>query len=184
MAVDVMKELVVHSQACDFLRAHHAHIAALIEEVKQNPKQTLLSELFIELRIHSILEQQLFYPAFREVIGKDSIRLAASELYGLLVVMLELEQSNLASDQFAQLFAKIVDRFDQHVFMQESRLFLEIEEQRRYETARLEDLHQLLLAQLNTRRLELSQNMQRVNRKPSEHLCLASATKRDWILCA
>jgi hypothetical protein len=101
----------------------------LVESVHNNcdARTSLLSELFVELRVHSVLEQQVFYPAVASVLSKDTERDAEKELYTILAMMLELEREPGDSERFEQDLAAIADRFAHHVHEQERCVFDEVQ---------------------------------------------------------
>jgi len=90
----------------------------------------LVYELFVELRVHSVLEQQVFYPALSPLLSHDQIERYGKEQYLILALMLELEQTDEGNDQFACNLAIIADRFSEHIEEHERSLFRNLEKER------------------------------------------------------
>lgn len=121
-------------QALDTLCSHHAQIASLLKALEHineaGTRADLVSELFVELRVHSILEQQVLYPAVSARLAKEQVQRYGKEFYLLLSLMLELEQTDEADEQFGRNLAVIADRFAQHVEEHERSLFRDLEQER------------------------------------------------------
>jgi hypothetical protein len=115
--------------ALDPLRLHHTQIANLLESLNaaDGVRGNLLRDLFVELRVLSILEQQVFYPAVASVLGKDLRRHAEKELYAILAMMLQLEREQTDEDRFREDLATVCDRFKHHVHEQEGDVFGEVQ---------------------------------------------------------
>jgi len=114
--------------ALSTLRAHHTQILAMMADLgspSQN-REALVRELFVELRVHSILEQQLLFPAVSRSLSHDRTKAAGIEFYPMLALMLELEQMNFTGAQFEQTLADIEQRFVGHVTSQHCHLFPEL----------------------------------------------------------
>ncbi|MGH9550020.1 MAG: hypothetical protein ACRD3W_11625, partial [Terriglobales bacterium] len=90
------------NQSFDVLYDHHAQIGAILHALTagDEPYEPLVYDLFVELRVHSILEQQLFFPAIAALIRKEQIRSCGTDFYLMLALMLELEQIEPGNEQF------------------------------------------------------------------------------------
>jgi hypothetical protein len=116
------------NQTFDLLKTHHAQIVSLLGSLHRGggSREDLIYELFVELRVHSVLEQQLFYPAVSTILSKDKPVSAQRELHMILALMLELEREETDSEQFQQDLAMIAEGFNHHVHEQEGVLFAEV----------------------------------------------------------
>jgi hypothetical protein len=118
------------NQALDILRRHHAQISSLLDALHCGgiPSKDMVHELFIELRIHSILEQQLFYPAVSRLVTKNCWQSIEKEFYPILTLMLEVERVEAESLQFRDDVSAISERFAHHIHEQECDLFAQLDE--------------------------------------------------------
>ena len=120
--------------AIGMLRADHGHIKELLsrlEKVDTVEQDRVLADLFLDLRIHSIIEQQVFYPSLSEIVDAnivDARQLAESgkDFYFMLALMLELESTYASSEPLASTLTLLAEQFEQHVNKDES-LFNQID---------------------------------------------------------
>jgi len=147
------------TQALDTLCSHHAQIASLLTALdhvgEADARADLVCELFVHLRVHLVLEQQVLYPAVADLVPKDQVQRYGKEFYLLLSLMLELEQTDETDDQFSRNLAIIADRFAQHVEEHERSLFRLLENERGIDFSalgkRLEVRKQELLEKMRAR---------------------------------
>ncbi len=153
------------TQALDTLCSHHAQIASLLKALDHisevDTRAAMVCELFVELRVHSVLEQQVFYPAIAGLLPKEQVQRYGKEFYLLLALMLELEQTDETGEQFSRNLAIIADRFAQHVDEHERSLFRDLEEQRGLDFSALGK-------RLDVRKQELLEKM-RARMQPRHH---------------
>jgi hypothetical protein len=123
-----MEALANTRPALSALNRHHDQILAMTAGLRLQcqDREARVRELFVELRVHSILEQQLLFPALAKFMGPEKIRAAGTEFYPMLALMLELEQMNMSGSQFQQTLADIERYFIDHVRNQSEHLFPEL----------------------------------------------------------
>jgi len=114
-------------QALSVLRADHGHIKHLLADLKtcnQVEQQKVLADLFLGLRIHSVVEQQVVFPSVCHS-SLDSERIAdcGKDLYTMLSMMLALEASE--DGEFAETLTALAKKFEQHVCKDE-RIFSQL----------------------------------------------------------
>ena len=62
--------------AIDLLKKDHETVRGLFEELRSTPKQSadrrlqLLERIAREIQVHSAIEEEIFYPAFKKVAGE------------------------------------------------------------------------------------------------------------------
>lgn len=103
--------------AVGILRADHGHIKNLLSRLQMVDKteQNVLSDLFLDLRIHSVLEQQLFYPSVSKLLGREKLAESGKDFYIMLALMLELESFIRTKEPLTKTLQDLSDRFQQHV---------------------------------------------------------------------
>lgn len=124
--------LPAHSRVLMTLSHHHEQILSLLGAIRRGGpgRDALVRELFIELRVHSILEQQLMFPYLGSCISREQVKTTGKDFYVMLALMLELEQVRSGTEAFENALAIIAKRFEQHAAEQDAGLFRELENQR------------------------------------------------------
>ncbi len=113
----------------DMLRADHGHIKELLSRLKTAEKaeqDRVLADLFLDLRILSILEKQFFYPSLAQIVDAKQILELGKELYFMLTLMLELESTYASQEPLESTLSVLSQCFEQHVDKDES-LFKQME---------------------------------------------------------
>ncbi|MFN8555193.1 MAG: hemerythrin domain-containing protein [Candidatus Obscuribacterales bacterium] len=118
------------AQVIGMLRADHGHIKDLMARLRsaadKAEQDRVLAELFLDLRILSVLEQQFFYPSLAPVVDQKQIAELGKELYFMLTLMLELESTYASEAPLESTLALLSERFEQHVHKDEG-LFRQME---------------------------------------------------------
>ncbi|MBS1953012.1 MAG: hypothetical protein JST89_02440 [Cyanobacteria bacterium SZAS-4] len=113
----------------DMLRADHGQIRELLSRLEMADKaeqDRVLADLFLDLRIFSVLEQQFFYPSLSPIVDEKQILELGKELYFMLTLMLELESTYASEEPLQTTLAQLRVCFDQHVTKDEG-LFKQME---------------------------------------------------------
>jgi hypothetical protein len=127
---DVSLPVINKSLGLDTLTRQHKQILSLLQCLKERPDaRELVHELFVELRVHSILEQQLLFPAISKIVDRDLLKETGKGFYVMLALMLECEQMIKQSNvQFAISLSQVAKHFTDHAERQENSLFPQLEE--------------------------------------------------------
>jgi hypothetical protein len=84
-----------HTDAIALLKADHKAVEALFEAFEEaeaaSRKQKLAHEICTELKIHTMIEEEIFYPAFRGKIEDDTMDEAYVEHDGAKVLINDIE---------------------------------------------------------------------------------------------
>jgi hypothetical protein len=110
-------------QAIGILRADHGHIKELLsrlEKADKTEQDRVLADLFLDLRIHSVLEQQVFYPSLSRLVDAKQLAESGKDFYFMLALMLELENIYASSEPLESTLTLLAERFEQHVKKDES----------------------------------------------------------------
>ncbi len=117
--------------AIALLEADHKRVAALFEEFRaageraHKKKQGIAERVFAELRVHTQIEEQVFYPAVREQGGELSEMIAESlEEHHVVDVLID-ELQGLAPDdeRYEAKFTVLMENVEHHVEEEEKELF-------------------------------------------------------------
>ncbi len=111
--------------AIALLKADHRKVENLFEKFEvargADKKQLLVKQICTELTIHTMLEEEIFYPACRGEIEDDLVNEAYVEHDGAKVLIAELESSE-PSEEFYDAKVKVLsEQIEHHVEEEEKR---------------------------------------------------------------
>jgi hemerythrin-like domain-containing protein len=89
-------------------------------------RESLFKEINNELKIHTELEEQIFYPAYKEAAKKSDAHLyyeALEEHHLVDVVLPEIEASDVESEEFAAKAKVLLDLVEHHTEEEEKQMF-------------------------------------------------------------
>ncbi len=137
-------------KATELLREDHEKIRDLLERLKlAGDKEDLLLTVEKEIKIHSRLEEELFYPAVREVNGAwvDNALDAHQQVEELLEDLIDAAEEE---SEFEQKLIGFEEHLNAHIDEEEGKIFPEAEE-------RLEDQLDPLGAEIHQLRGDLEE---------------------------
>jgi hemerythrin superfamily protein len=119
--------------AIDMLREDHDKVRALLTELSKTTNRAakkraeLLEKIKNELLVHTTLEEEIFYPAFRESEADEAEKLyhEAKEEHRAVeqLVLPDLEQTEPTSEQFAGRAKVLKDLIEHHAEEEEKEMF-------------------------------------------------------------
>ena len=147
--------LVQPADAIEMLKADHRRVRALFQRYDgtddQAVRQVIVAELFVELELHTQLEETVFYPAFADETNREGQELveASLEAHEEIDVLVE-ELRGLEADQetFAAKFQELRTKVEQHVQDEESQMFPQAEQALQEQLEELRDEMQEIKEQL------------------------------------
>jgi hemerythrin-like domain-containing protein len=147
--------LVQPADAIEMLKADHRRVRALFQRYAETDdqaiKQRIVAELFVELELHTQLEETVFYPAFADETNREGQELveASLETHEEIDVLVE-ELRGLESDQeaFAAKFQELRTKVERHVQVEESQMFPQAEQELEEQLEELRDEMQEIKEQL------------------------------------
>jgi hypothetical protein len=105
------------TDAIALLKADHRKVEDLFEEFEASgsagKKQELARQICTELKIHTLIEEEIFYPAFRGKIEDDTLDEAYVEHDGAKVLVNDIETGNPA-DEFYDAKVKVLSEEIKH----------------------------------------------------------------------
>lgn len=149
--------------AIALLKADHTKVRGLLEMLDQTDapaKRTkLIGQIELELKVHTQIEEEIFYPAFRKR-AEDSEQKQmfheAKEEHGLVDIMLpKVKRTNPATDEFAARAKVLKDLVLHHKKEEEKEMFKAAKEL--FEKDELKSLGE----QMQRRKRELTRAMKR-----------------------
>jgi iron-sulfur cluster repair protein YtfE (RIC family) len=123
--------------AIDLLKADHRKFKKLFRTYEAagdrayQKKKDLADKLFMEITIHSMVEEELFYPAVKERANKEGKRLVAEsveEHHIVATLIEEMKALDPKDERFEAKFSVLQENIEHHMEEEENELFPEAEE--------------------------------------------------------
>jgi hemerythrin superfamily protein len=116
---------IKYADAIALLKADHRTVEKLFDtfEKTQNTdrKASIAAQICTELKIHTMIEEEIFYPAFRGKIENDTLDEAYVEHDGAKVLLNDIEQSDAEADFFDAKVKVLSEEVKHHVHEEEAR---------------------------------------------------------------
>jgi hypothetical protein len=112
--------------AIALLKADHRKVEELFEQFEkargEGRKQKIAEQICMELKIHTMIEEEIFYPACRGAIEEDLVDEAIVEHDGAKMLINEIEAGG-PDDQFYEAKVKVLqEQIEHHVEEEEKRV--------------------------------------------------------------
>lgn len=157
--------------ATDLLRQDHNKVKGLFREFEdtedEQERMTIAKQVFMELDIHSMVEEEIFYPAIRSQDDpggdmEETLDEADEEHHVADLLMEELKGMRKADGKFAAKFTVLAENVKHHIGEEEAEIFPKAAEKgQQY----LQDLG----SQMEARKLELMQSYNGSSRRRSSN---------------
>jgi hemerythrin-like domain-containing protein len=119
--------------AIALLKEDHEKVRELLGELEETTskatsrRQTLLKSIEQELKIHTKIEEEIFYPAFRDAASKEDDKKlyyeALEEHHVVDMVLPEIKKIDAGSDEFAAKAKVLKDLVEHHAEEEETEMF-------------------------------------------------------------
>ena len=113
------------ADAIALLKADHRTVEQLFEQFEKTReparKKEIAHKICVELKIHTMIEEELFYPAFRGKIDDDTLDEAYVEHDGAKVLINDIEASAPEADFFDAKVKVLSEEIKHHVHEEEAR---------------------------------------------------------------
>ena len=123
--------------AIELLKADHASVRQAFKEFeKMDHKDTamlheLVSTVCNELKVHTMIEEEIFYPAVREVIDDEDLMNEARVEHDSAKVLIEQLEGMKADDPlFVANFTVLAEQIEHHVKEEETEMFPEVKKRK------------------------------------------------------
>ncbi|WP_395396493.1 hemerythrin domain-containing protein (plasmid) [Novosphingobium sp. BL-8A] len=111
------------TDAIALLKADHRKVENLFEKFEaassSSQKQKLAKEICLELKIHTMIEEEIFYPAYRGKIEDDTLDEAYVEHDGAKVLINDIEAASPQDDFFDAKIKVLSEEIKHHVHEEE-----------------------------------------------------------------
>jgi len=120
--------------AIEMLKADHQKVRELFQDYENAPdqraKHKIAQQVFVELETHAQLEENVFYPAFRQEADQEGKQLVAESLEEHQTVkelIEELRELDADDETFDAKFHELMENVEHHVEEEESEMLPEAE---------------------------------------------------------
>lgn len=111
------------TDAIALLKADHRTVEALFEKFEKarddGKKQAIARQICTELKVHTLIEEEIFYPAFRGKIEDDTLDEAYVEHDGAKVLINDIEAGSPSDDFYAAKVTVLSEEIKHHVHEEE-----------------------------------------------------------------
>src|SRR5205823_10916831 len=113
--------------AISLLKQDHQHVRQLLKRLESDGSEELLSEVENELKVHTQIEEEIFYPAFKDAVEsqKDEHLYyeALEEHHVVDLVLPEIKESAEGSEEFDAKAKVLKDLVEHHAEEEETQMF-------------------------------------------------------------
>jgi hemerythrin superfamily protein len=121
------------TDAISMLKADHEKVRGLLSQLEKSTekgakkREQLLSQIAEELTIHTTIEEEIFYPSYRDAVAKKEDRKlyqeALEEHHVVDLVMPEIEETDPASEVFSAKAKVLKEIVEHHAEEEEKEMF-------------------------------------------------------------
>lgn len=115
---------VTPTDAIALLKADHRKVEGLFEKFEEargsSAKQALAQQICNELKIHTAIEEEIFYPAFKGKIEEASLNEAYVEHDGAKVLINDIMTGSTADDYYSAKIKVLSEEISHHVHEEEA----------------------------------------------------------------
>ena len=116
------------TDAISLLKQDHKKVRGLLKRFESDPSEDLLDQIEEELKVHTQIEEEIFYPAARKATGdEDLLDEALVEHAGAKHLISEIEAMKVGDDLYDAKIRVLGEQVKHHVKEEEEELFPEIE---------------------------------------------------------
>ena len=111
-----------YTDAIALLKADHRAVEELFEKFEsagESKKQAIAHQICVELKVHTQIEEEIFYPAFRGKIEDDTLDEAYVEHDGAKVLINDIEAGNAGDDFYDAKVKVLSEEIKHHVHEEE-----------------------------------------------------------------
>ena len=118
--------MLPETHAIAILKKDHDTVKGLFEEFEKaesiGPKTKIIDQALTELKIHAILEEEIFYPTVRARVGKDIMNEADEEHHVAKVLIAELDTVDAKNDHRDAKFTVLAESVRHHIREEETEM--------------------------------------------------------------
>jgi hemerythrin superfamily protein len=112
--------------AIEFLTFQHEQVSKLFDDFESTNEKAIADRIFKELEIHTQLEEQIFYPAV-QAIDNDLVVESIADHDMVKDIIEELRDLDIDDEEFQDKFQELRASVEDHVAVEETEMFPEVE---------------------------------------------------------
>jgi hypothetical protein len=120
------KLLLPEKHAISILIKDHDKVKDLFDRFAKSEsrgeKEKLIADALTELKIHAVIEEEIFYPAVRKQLGRDLMNEADEEHHVARVLIAELDRDGSRNDHREAKFTVLAESVRHHIKEEESEM--------------------------------------------------------------
>jgi hemerythrin-like domain-containing protein len=118
--------LLPDKHAISILMKDHDRVKDLFDRFEKTDaaveKEKIIREALTELKIHAVIEEEIFYPAVRKHVGKDLMNEADEEHHVARVLIAELDRDGRGDDHREAKFTVLAESVRHHIREEENEM--------------------------------------------------------------
>jgi len=122
--------MLPETHAIAILKKDHDTVKGLFEEFQKAETQArrtkLVDQALTELKIHAILEEEIFYPTVRAHVGRDIMNEADEEHHVAKVLIAELDTIDAKNDHRDAKFTVLAESVRHHIREEETEMLVQV----------------------------------------------------------
>lgn len=122
-----MLEFLNTNPAFDLLKKDHDTVKDLFDQFEnaegRPAKKKIVDQALAELKVHAAIEEEIFYPAVRRPVGKDTMNEADEEHHVAKVLIAELEEMDGRETHYDAKFTVLAENVRHHIKEEEGEVF-------------------------------------------------------------
>jgi hypothetical protein len=124
--------LMSEKHAISILKKDHETVKDLFDRFEKakssSEKERIISKAVTELKMHAVVEEEIFYPTVRKHVGKDLMNEADEEHHVAKVLIAELDQSRGGGDHREAKFTVLAESVRHHIKEEENEMLSKAKE--------------------------------------------------------
>ncbi len=118
--------LLPEKHAISILMKDHDTVKELFDRFEKSKsaaeKEKIIADALTELKIHAVIEEEIFYPAVRKHVGKDLMNEADEEHHVVRVLIAELDRDGRGNDHRDAKFTVLGENVRHHIKEEEGEM--------------------------------------------------------------
>jgi len=118
--------LLPEKHAMSILMKDHDTVKELFDRFEKSEsateKEKIIADALTELKIHAVIEEEIFYPAVRKLVGKDLMNEADEEHHVARLLIAELDRDGRGNDHRDAKFTVLAECVRHHIKEEESEM--------------------------------------------------------------
>jgi hemerythrin superfamily protein len=112
--------------AVEMLEADHDKVDSLFKQYESTEDKKIAEQIFMELEVHTKLEEEIFYPAIKEI-NEELVAESIEEHNVIKTLIKDLKHKDIDEEQYKAKMKVLQENVDHHVEEEEDEMFPQVE---------------------------------------------------------